>query len=48
MNNLFNLALKYSKKRAGICNDHNGKALISCIVIGKKNQYVLWKWNKLL
>lgn len=47
-NNLLNLAMEYSEKRATIINDGNGKAYMSCLVLGKNNQYVLRKRDKLL
>jgi hypothetical protein len=45
---LLKLALEYSNKRANITNAHNGKAYMSCLILGKSNQYVLCKRNKLL
>lgn len=47
-NNLLNLAMEYSEKRATIINDGNGKAYMSCLVLGKNNQCVLRKRDKLL
>lgn len=45
---LLKLALEYSNKRANITNAHNGKAYMSCLILGKTNQYVLFERNKLL
>ena len=47
-NNLLNLALEYSEKRATIINDGNGKVYMSCLILGKNNQRVLWKRDQLL
>lgn len=47
-NNLLNLALEYAEKRATIINDGNGKSYMSCLILGKNNQCVLWKRDQLL
>ena len=45
--NLKDVAFQYSKDRILIKNDHNGYALISCIVMDKKDPYcILCSWYK--
>jgi len=42
------LAMEYSHKRCKIPNDHRGKVFMSCLIIDKNIQCLLWPWDKFL
>lgn len=47
-NYLYNLACEESQRRVKILNNDNGRAYMSCLIVGKNNKYVLRKRYKSL
>lgn len=47
-NYLYNLACQESQRRVKISNNDNGRAYMSCVIVGKNNKYLLRKRDKSL
>lgn len=45
---LFNLVEIEAKKRSMISNNHGGHSYMSCLIVSKNHQCILWTWNQLL
>ena len=48
MNKLCSLVETEAENRSMIPNNHGGHSYMSCLIVSKNHQCVLWAWDQLL